>query len=203
MSELNQYTQEQLAQLVDYLLFEQQKRKETKTEISSELADLLEQQIDPDTLYSGKDALELLHKLPTSIKKTVGTELERNRDISAVLFEQLFKQAQEANLIIEFNIPDLEDEANTDQARVLCSQILMNKDKIVSNQQISTPKTHTEQPNLEAIQKEIAQLRAENEKLEAQLKKPKREWPEFQEATQLLKARNAEFHDLQSKLEKK
>lgn len=201
MSELDNYTQEQLSQLVNYLLFEQQKRKETRTEISGELEDLFHQQIEPETIYSGKDCLELLEKLPSDLKKTVGAELERNRDISVVLFERIFQQAQEANIVMELNVPELDMESAADEANLLCGQILNNREKIVANEKIKMPpKPKEPEEDIEAIQKEIEQLQQENEQLKQQLKKPKREWKEFKEASDLLKARNAEYHDLQKQL---
>ncbi|KAK8847819.1 Leucine zipper transcription factor-like protein 1 [Tritrichomonas musculus] len=201
MSELGEYTQEQLSQLVEFLLFEQQKRKETRTEISGELSDLLQEQIESETLYSGKDCLELLEKLPSSLKKTVSTELERNRDLSVVLFERIFQQAQDAHIVMELNVPELDMETATDEANLLCGQILLNKDKISKGENLnSPPKKEEPEEDVEAIQKEIEQLQLENEKLKEQLKKPKREWKEFKETNDLLKARNAEYHDLQKQL---
>lgn len=201
MTELANYTNEQLSQLVNFLLFEQQKRKETRTEISGELDDLLHEQIEPETIYSGKDCLELLEKLPSALKKTVGTELERNRDISVVLFERIFQQAQDAKIVMELNVPELDMESAADEANLLCGQILSNRDKIAAKEDIKLPPKQKEpEEDTEAIQKEIEQLRLENEKLKEQKKKPKREWKEFKEASDLLKKRNAEYHDLQKQL---
>ena len=201
---MNDFTSQQLSQLVEYLLFEQQKRKETRTEISGELSDLLNEQIEPQTIYSGKDILELLEKLPSTLNKTVNTELERSRDLSVVLFENVFNQAQGSNITMELNVPDLEDEAITDDANLLCGKILQNKDKLATSQGSPKKEVKTEisEEELAKIQKEIDRLKAENQKMRDQLKTQKREWPELKEMTELLKKRNNELHDLQAKVKK-
>ena len=201
---MNDFTSQQLSQLVEYLLFEQQKRKETRTEISGELSDLLNEQIEPQTIYSGKDILELLEKLPSTLNKTVNTELERSRDLSVVLFENVFNQAQGSNITMELNVPDLEDEAITDDANLLCGKILQNKDKLATSPGSPKKEVKTEisEEELAKIQKEIDRLKAENQKMRDQLKTQKREWPELKEMTELLKKRNNELHDLQAKVKK-
>jgi predicted RNase H-like nuclease (RuvC/YqgF family) len=46
----------------------------------------------------------------------------------------------------------------------------------------------------------LEELQAENERLRNQLKKSKREWPEFQAITKELKDKNAEIHQLREQL---
>jgi vacuolar-type H+-ATPase subunit I/STV1 len=194
MASLAEFTPEQLAQLVEYLRFEQHKRREIRAEISGELTDLLNAEIEAGTIYSGKDAIELLGKLPLLLDKAVASELERSRDINIVLLDHILKQAQKAGIILTINVPDLDNEDLTDQANQLCGRLLANGDQLLAGKTV--PKDEAE----EEPEVSLDDLQAENERLKAQLKRPKREWPEFLAATQQLKDRNAEIHQLRAAL---
>jgi vacuolar-type H+-ATPase subunit I/STV1 len=191
---LSEFTPEQLAQLVEYLRFEQHKRREIRAEISGELTDLLNAEVDSTTIYSGKDAIELLAKLPALLDNTISSELERSRDINVVLLDHILQQAQASGIILTINIPDLYNESLTDQANQLCGRLLANGDQLIAGK--ATPKTGNEEESGVSLD----EIKAENERLKAQLKRPKREWPEFLAVTQQLKDRNAEIHRLRAQL---
>ena len=215
MSQEVDFTQDQLAQLVDYLRFEEQKRKEMRTEISGEIEDVFEEKLEKDVIYSGKDGLEQLACLSEQIDKTVKSELERSRDINIVLINHIFRQAQSAGISLEISVPDLVNKKVTDEANRLCGRILANGTKMKTK---ASPKKKAPSPapspspspakkveeDAEAKKKredeEVAALRAENERLKKQLQMNKREWPEFKDAVQKLKDRNTEIHKLREKL---
>ena len=213
MSQEVDFTQDQLAQLVEYLRFEEQKRREMRTEISGEIEDVFEEKLEKDVIYSGKDGLEQLASLSEQIDKTVKSELERSRDINIVLINHIFQQAQSAGISLEISVPDLVNKKVTDEANRLCGRILANGTKMKTK---ASPKKKAPSPapspakekkkteDVEAKKKreeeELAALRAENEKLKKQLQMNKREWPEFKDAVQKLKDRNTEIHKIREKL---
>lgn len=129
MDSFSNLTPDQLAQVVEYLRFEEAKRREIRTEISGEISDLVSEQLEPGTIYSGKDALEQLDNLPTKLEETVDAELERQRDIKSVLIQHIFGQAQEEVIEMEISTPDLENEKLTDAANRSCTKIMMDENK--------------------------------------------------------------------------
>jgi hypothetical protein len=195
--QLSEFTPEEVGQLLEYLRFEQQKRREMRTEISGSLADLLNEQLEASVVYSGKDARELLEKLPELLDKTVCDELERSRDINIVLIQTIFEQAQSTGIALALNTPDLNNEQLTDQANALCGQILARGESY-SRTARTAARTVVKQPSEETLNA----IRAENARLRDQLKHNKRDWPEFQELVQKLKEKNAEIHQLQARLTK-
>ncbi|KAH0787152.1 hypothetical protein GPJ56_008866 [Histomonas meleagridis] len=203
MSGLKEFTQEQLAQFVDYLVFEQQKRRETKTEISGELSDLLDSSIESETIYSGKDILETLSNLPELLNKTVDSELERHRDITAVLLKNILVQAQQSGLLIQMNVPEIDSEEVTDDANAFCGTVLSNRETIESKAiKKNTANKEEASPGIPEPKssKDVEYIRAENERLKQQLTLPIREYPEMKAAMEKLKELNKEVHELRSKL---
>jgi hypothetical protein len=194
---LSEFSPGQIGQLLEYLRFEQQKRREMRTEISGTLSDLLQAQLDAQTVYSGKDGKELLAGLPDLLDGTVASELERCRDLSVVLITNIFQQAQTAGVALELNTPDLDNETLTDEANALCGQILARGDHY-SHAQPAAPAPGAAPPQ----EDEIGRLRAENERMRRQLSTNKREWPEFKALVQQLKDKNAEVHRLREQLGK-
>jgi hypothetical protein len=191
---LSEFSPDQVGQLLEYLRFEQHKRREIRTEISGTLGDLVKEQLDATSVYSGKDGKELLASLPDLLDETVSSELERCRDISVVLITNIFHQAQTAQVTLELNTPDLDNGTLTDEANVLCGAILAHGEQYSR----ARPAAATGQaPPQEA---EIQRLRAENERMRSQLRTPKREWPEFKGLVQQLKDKNAEIHRLRQQL---
>jgi hypothetical protein len=186
-----EFTPEQLSQLLEYLRFEQQRRRELRREISGALSDLLTEQLEPSVIYSGKDARELLDKLPDLLDQTVSDELERSRDITIALIERVFQQAQAAGIALALNIPELANEQLTDEANALCGQILARGDRAIARPSAQTVAAPTG-PSLD-------ELRAENARLRDQLGQNKRDWPEFQAVVQALKEKNTEIHDLRAR----
>ena len=205
-----EFTESQIAQLVEYLRFEEQKRREMRTEISGEISDLFTQKIQKSEIYSGKDGLEQLAALPDQLDKTVESELERNRDIGIVLINHIFQQAQDTGIRLEISVPDLGNEKMTDEANKLCGQLLANGDKYkeaarakssASQNPKGAEKIDHEEPKEEPKSEiNIEELKAENERLRKQLKMNKREWPEFKAAVQELKDRNTEIHKIREQL---
>jgi hypothetical protein len=191
---LAEFTPDQVAQLLEYLQFEQRKRREMRTEISGTLSDLLKEQLDIAVIYSGKDARELLEKLPDLLDATVSSELERSRDINIVLIENIFEQAQASGIALSLNTPDLNDAQLTDEANALCDEIL-SRGEGYSVAAKETPQQPQSEPSVS-----LEEIRAENERLRSQLKQNKRDWPEFQALVASLKQKNAEIHDLRARL---
>jgi hypothetical protein len=191
---LANFTPEQVGQLLEYLRFEQQKRREMRREISGALTDLVSAQLEPPVLYSGKDALELLEKLPGLLDRTVFDELERSRDISVALIQHIFAQAQAAGIALALNTPDLENAQLTDEANALCDRILAHGERPIG--------TLSAQTTAPALGPSADEIRAENARLRSQLGQPKRDWPEFQALVQTLKEKNAEVHELRARLKK-
>ena len=209
--EVVDFTPDQLAQLVEFLQFEEQKRREMRTEISGEIEDVFEDKIEKGVVYSGKDGLEQLACLSEQVDRTIQSELERSRDINIVLINHIFQQAQKAGIRLEISVPDLVNKKVTDEANRLCGKILANGTRFKTGKSPKSspekPKKEQEKPkeeDTEAIKKkeqeELAALRAENDRLKKQLQANKREWPEFKEAVQTLKDRNAEIHTIREKL---
>ena len=193
MEELSQH---QVKELLSYLQFERQKRKEIRGEISGDLSDIMKEKFEPETVYFGTEAHEILSDVPDTIAHTVDEELIRQRDISINLMSQIFLKAQEKDFIIELSIPELENESATDAANLLAGKILMNETKIMSTAENKQENDGEKQISQEELQK----LRDENEKLKSQLLGNKRNWPEFIEAQKKLKDLNAEVHELKAKL---
>ena len=193
MEELSQH---QVKELLSYLQFERQKRREIRGEISGDLSDIMKEKFEPETVYSGTEAHEILSDVPDTIAHTVDEELIRQRDISINLMSQIFLKAQEKDFIIELSIPELENESATDAANLLAGKILMNETKIMSTAENKQENDGEKQISQEELQK----LRDENEKLKSQLLGNKRNWPEFIEAQKKLKDLNAEVHELKAKL---
>lgn len=192
---ISELTETQIQQISEYLAFDKSKRNEIRTEISGDLSDLLNSTIDPNQIYTGKEALELMNQVPTTLNKTVNSELERQRDISCVLIQHIFQQAQEHNISIELDTPQLEDEDATDAANSLCNQILAHNSPFKAptatnvQKQENSPDTN--------VTTSLEELRAENQRLKDQLSKPLRQWPEFITAMNQLKDLNSKLHQVQ------
>ena len=197
MEELNPH---QVKELLSYLQFERQKRREIRGEISGELSDKLKEKIEPDSVYSGSEAHEILESIPSDIANTTSEELVRQRDITINLISQLFLKAQDNGIVMELNIPDLENEDLTDAANLLAGKILMNEEKILTNKVQSPVKEKKEEKKVEKKEYDIDALRKENERLKAQLAMNKRQWPEFVAANNKLKELNAQCHEIKAKL---
>lgn len=190
--DLSAFTPAQLAQLVEYLRFEEHKRREMKTEISGELGDLFDARIEKDMIYSGKDGIEILEQLADVLNNTISSELERSRDLNVVLINHIFQEAQAANLTLQINVPDLINETLTDEANRLCDRLITKAEELVASSQVEAAPAPTG-PSLEDLQRENAALKA-------QLAQAKREWPEMKAALQRLKDLNSEIHQLRSQL---
>lgn len=193
----DELTPQQVKELVEYLRFEQQKRREIRGEVSGEMGDLISAKLEMDKVYSGTEGLELLSDLPKAIGNTLNIELARQRDITTSLIARIFIEAQKNGITLELNVPALANEEATDAANMLAGKILMDGDKKAANvQQHNAPASPAPgQPKLD-----IEQLRAENEALKAKLAKKPREWSEFTEAQARLKELNNEAHELRTKL---
>ena len=193
--DLNAFTPAQLSQLVEYLRFEEHKRREMKTEISGELGDLFDARIEKDMIYSGKDGIEILEQLPDELNKTISSELERSRDINVVLINHIFQEAQAANLTLQINVPDLINESLTDEANRLCDQLITKAEELVVSSK-AAPAAAAPAPAGPTLE----ELQRENERLKAQLAQAKREWPEMKAAVQRLKDLNAQMHQIREQL---
>jgi len=186
MSLLNDLTTQQIKEFYEYLQFEIQKRREIRGEISGELDSLIHSIIDPKQFYSGPDDMNLQNELSQTISKTLNIELERQRDISVVLYRNIFLQAQEHQIAIEFSIPELKEGTVTDAANEICTRVLNGGEALMNNHQtiqVSNEPTYDE-------------LLEENNRLKAQLQANKRDWKEFVDAQQKLKQLNNELHVL-------
>ena len=198
MEELNPH---QVKELLSYLQFERQKRREIRGEISGELSDKLKEKIEPDSVYSGTEAHEILESIPNDIANTTSEELVRQRDITVNLMSQLFLKAQEKGIVMELSIPDLENEDLTDAANLLAGKILMNEEKILTNKSpVKNQVKKEEEKKEEKKEYDLDALRKENERLKAQLAMNKRQWPEFVAASNKLKELNTQCHEIKAKL---
>lgn len=202
MSRLQEFTPVQLNQLVQYLQFEKSKRREITTEVSVTLEETLSSKINPGDFYSGQDGLDLLEDLPSNLRKSVDTELQHQRDTIVVLLLNIFEQAHQNKIQLEFNISDLANEELTDEANFLSENIL--KEKIfpaaVFSGNLDTSSTEDSSQTKQYTEAEINAIIEENKRLKSQLTKNKREWPEFIQAQETLKTLNAEVHQLREKL---
>lgn len=191
---LSELTQTQIQQVGEYLDFDRSKRNEIRTEISGELSDILSTSIDSELIYTGKDALDLMKNIPTKLEETVNNELERQRDISCILIQHIFHQAQNNNISLELDTPQLDNDDMTGAANILCDQIM-------AQHNISSPQTplnvQDEKKDSSKSDQIDEELLAENKRLKEQLSTPLRQWPEFQEAMKKLKYLNLKIHEAQ------
>ena len=184
MTQINDFTPQQISEFLDFIKFENQKREEIKEEISVELNELVENKFDNNELYNGQDVLLFKNELTNTINKTLDIELERQRDIIVLLYKHLFLQAQDLGIILNLSIPELNNEENTNNMSNFCEEILTYNNN--NNKNI----------NQNEIIDNFEEIKLENIYLKEEIKKNKREWKEFILAQNKLKLLNSQIHEL-------
>lgn len=202
----------QIKEIHEYLNFELHRRREIRGEVSGEMKDLLEEKINTSQVYAGTEAVELLeNSLPKTISRILDVELTHQRNINSNLISKILHEAQEIDLFLQLNVPELNNEELTDAANLLSAKIMLEGESVikraalggsvnVKNKEPAVVEKKVEEKKEAEQEIDYEAMNLENERLRAKLTKNKREWEEFIEAQKKLKDLNVEFHKLKEQL---
>lgn len=202
----------QIKEIHEYLNFELHRRREIRGEVSGEMKDLLEEKINTSQVYAGTEAVELLeNSLPKTISRILDVELAHQRNINSNLISKILHEAQEIDLFLQLNVPELNNEELTDAANLLSAKIMLEGESVikraalggsvnVKNKEPAVVEKKVEEKKEAEQEIDYEAINLENERLRAKLTKNKREWEEFIEAQKKLKDLNVEFHKLKEQL---
>ena len=106
-----------LQQVQGYLRFAKMKRDQHLREVNAVFSDFSEYRVRDSEVYTTKEVKELLADLREDVNQRVDNELENASFASGLLLQLLFQQAEMADLYIEADINELENEHLLKQVR--------------------------------------------------------------------------------------